>query len=191
MTFKNIYDLDILRTWHFKIFVQKSKNIWQGYAVLNYLHLGYPCHIPGIWCHNFFQIGYPCHNPSVWQMCKWCEWVWVSRWVLQTLHTARQPAGPCQKANEKKKLACQRDSWAGACLRRSNWPPNCILPLQIAQVQFSTEFLDVSGMESKATSTNKRQLCLCVRVCVRNFPRPAITPQQQGRLQPLRRRAQR
>ena len=32
-----------------------SKNIWQGYAILNYLHLGYPCHIYGIWRHIFSQ----------------------------------------------------------------------------------------------------------------------------------------
>ena len=38
------------------------------------------------------------------------------------------------------------------------WPLNCRVPLQIAQVQVSTEFLDVSGMETKAT--NQRQLCL-------------------------------
>ena len=34
-------------------------------------------------------------------------------------------------------------------MRRSNWPPNCIVPLQIAQVHVSTEFLEVSGMDSK------------------------------------------
>ena len=50
--------MDILHIWHFKIFVAKSKNIWQGYAILNYSHLGYPCHIYGIWHHNFFQVGY-------------------------------------------------------------------------------------------------------------------------------------
>ena len=56
------------------------------------------------------------------------------------------------------------------------WPPNCIVPLQIAKVQVSTKYLDVSGMESKAT--NQRQLCLCL--CLRNSP--AITPQLQGHL---------
>ena len=34
-------------------------------------------------------------------------------------------------------------------MRRSNWPPNCIVPLQIAQEQVSTELLEVSGMDSK------------------------------------------
>ena len=53
---------------------------WLTVPVLNYLHLGYPCHIPGIWRHNFFQIGYPCYIPGIWQMCKRCERVWVSRW---------------------------------------------------------------------------------------------------------------
>ena len=37
-------------------------------------------------------------------------------------------------------------------MRRSNWPPNCIVPLQIAQVQVSTELLEVSGMDSKDSS---------------------------------------
>ena len=37
-------------------------------------------------------------------------------------------------------------------MRRSNWPPNCIVPLQIAQVQVSTEILEVSGMDSKDSS---------------------------------------
>ena len=37
-------------------------------------------------------------------------------------------------------------------MRSSNWPPNCIVPLQIAQVQVSTELLEVSGMESKDSS---------------------------------------
>ena len=32
------------------------------------------------------------------------------------------------------------------------WPPNFIVPLQIAQVQVSTELLEVSGMESKDSS---------------------------------------
>ena len=32
------------------------------------------------------------------------------------------------------------------------WPPNCIVPLQIAQVQISTELLEVCGMDSKDSS---------------------------------------
>ena len=38
------------------------------------------------------------------------------------------------------------------------WPPNCIVPLQIAQLEVSANLLDVSGMESKATT--QRQFCL-------------------------------
>ena len=97
MTFQNICDLDIQRKWHLKIFVQKSKNIWQhwqGYAVLNYLHLRYPCHIYGIWRHNFFQIGYPCHISGIWQMCKRCERVWVFRCSVTQGHDHNRPAVP-------------------------------------------------------------------------------------------------
>ena len=63
--------------------------------------------------------------------------------------------------------------------------PNCIVPLQIAQEQVSTELLEVSGMDSK-DSFPKTVLPL---VCLRNLP--AVAPQPQGRLRPLRRRAQR
>ena len=54
--------------------------------------------------------------------------------------------------NNNKKLACQRGSWAGAGLRRSNLPPKVAqtapaVPLQKAQVQVSTKFLNVSGPE--------------------------------------------
>ena len=58
-------------------------------------------------------------------------------------------------------------------LRRSNWPPNCIVPLQIAQVQVSTELLEVSGMDSKDSSP-KTVLPL---VCLRNLP--AVAPKQR------------
>ena len=57
-------------------------------------------------------------------------------------------------------------------MRRSNWPPNCIVPLQIAQVQVSSELLEVSGMESK-DSFPKTVLPL---VCLRNLPAVAGEP---------------
>ena len=42
------------------------------------------------------------------------------------------------------------DSRAGAGLRRSNWPPNCIVPLQVAQVQISRGFWNgLEGFKSK------------------------------------------
>ena len=77
--------------------------------------------------------------------------------MLQTLHTGRQP-GQQLEANEKKKLACQGTVEQEPACAVQIWPPNCIVPLQIAQVQVSTEFLDVSGMEWNAT--NQRQPCL-------------------------------
>ena len=53
-------------------------------------------------------------------------------------------------------------------MRRSNWPPNCIVPLQIAQGQVSTELLEVSGMDSKdsfpKTVTVLPKLCLGIRL---------------------------
>ena len=57
---------------------------------------------------------------------------------------------------------------------RSNLAPNCIVPLQIAQVQVSAKHPDVSGMESKAIT--RQQLCLCV--CLKKLP--AITPPSSG-----------
>ena len=63
--------------------------------------------------------------------------------------------------------------------------PNCIVPLQIAQVQVSTELLEVSGKDSKDSSPKT----VLPKLCLRNLP--AIAPQPQGRLRPLRRRAQR
>ena len=92
MTFQNICDLDILCMWHFKIFVEKSiyiydKDIYHSKLFAFGISMSNLWYIY-IWHHNFFQIGYPCHNPSIWQMCKRCEWVWVSRWVLQTFKFA-------------------------------------------------------------------------------------------------------
>ena len=69
-------------------------------------------------------------------------------------------------------------------MRRSNWPQNCIqvVPLQIAQVQVSTERLEISGMDSKDSSPK----AVLPKLCLRNLP--AVAPQPQGRLRPLRRR---
>ena len=58
---------------------------------------------------------------------------------------------------------------------RSNWPPNCIVPLQIAQVQVSTELLEVSGMDSKDSSPKT----VLPKLCLRNLP--AVTLQPLGR----------
>ena len=96
--------------------------------------------------------------------------------MLQTLHSGRHPD---QRANEKKKLACQRDSWAGACLCSSKLPPKLHCASQIAQVKISTKFLDVSGME--LTDANQRHFCLwlCLSnlrlwLCLSNLP--SVTP---------------
>ena len=43
-----------------------------------------------------------------------------------------------------------------------NLPPNCIMLLQIAQVQVSTKFLEVSGMTSKATNNRQSESDLCL-----------------------------
>ena len=49
--------------------------------------------------------------------------------------------------------ACLPEGQLSRCrLAQFNWPPNCIVPLQIAQVQVSTELLEVSGMDSKGSS---------------------------------------
>ena len=59
-------------------------------------------------------------------------------------------------------------------LRRSNRALNCIVPLQIAQVQVSTELLEVSGMDSR-DSFPKAVLPL---VYLRNLP--AVAPPAAG-----------
>ena len=46
--------------------------------------------------------------------------IWLILKLSSPNSACSRPAG--QQANEKEKLACQRDSWAGAGLRRSNWP---------------------------------------------------------------------
>ena len=72
------------------------------------------------------------------------------------------------------------------------WTPNCLVPLQIAQVQISTKLLEVSGMESKVTIYLQTKSALpktlpeefaCRRTPAAGPPAPA--------LRPLRRRAQR
>ena len=57
-----------------------------------------------------------------------------------------------------------RSRWA--CCRSNRPNSHCIVPLQIAQVQVSTEVLEVSGMDSKDSSP-KTVLPL---VCLRNLP---------------------
>ena len=59
-------------------------------------------------------------------------------------------------------------------MRRSNWPPNCIVPLQIAQGQVSTELLEVSGMDSKDCFPKT----VLPKLCLRNLP--AFAPQPQA-----------
>ena len=62
-------------------------------------------------------------------------------------------------------------------MRRSTWPPNCIVPLQIAQVQVSTELLEVSGMDSKDSEPFQTETVL-PKLCLRNLP--AVAPQPQA-----------
>ena len=55
------------------------------------------------------------------------------------------------------------------------WPLNCIVPLQVAQVQVSTELLEVSGMDSKDSFPKT----VLAKLFLRNLP--AVAPQPQGR----------
>ena len=51
---------------------------------------------------------------------------------------------------------------------------NCIVPLQIAQVQVSTKLLEVSGMDSKDSFPKT----VLPKLCLRNLP--AIAPPAAG-----------
>ena len=77
-------------------------------------------------------------------------------------------------------------------MRRSNWPPNCTVPLQIAQVQVFTELLEAHGFWTgsgfEGPDSFPKTVLPFKLVCLRNLH--AVAPKPQGRLRPLRRRAQ-
>ena len=75
-------------------------------------------------------------DPSI-EISKFCK-------VLQTLlSTGRQPG---QQANEKTKLALETVEQEPVCAVQI-WPPNCIVPLQLAQVQVSAKLLDILSVD--------------------------------------------
>ena len=67
-------------------------------------------------------------------------------------------------------------------MRGSNWPPNCIVPLQITQVQVSAELLEVSGMDSKDSSPKSGPKTVLPLVCLRNLRAfaPQLPPAASG-----------